>query len=76
MLNDTDGVEQAVATMVRAALMKFRELGGILYTRGAFLRMKDVVYKVCVCSVLTCRAETFAMKVGCFRGCEPQRGEC
>ena len=30
MLNDTDGVEQAVAARVRAAWMKFRELGGIL----------------------------------------------
>ena len=32
MLNDTDGVKQAVAAMVRAAWMKFRELGGILCT--------------------------------------------
>ena len=31
MLNDTGGVEQAVATRVRAVWMKFRELGGILY---------------------------------------------
>ena len=30
MLNDTGGVEQAVATWVRAAWMKFRELDGIL----------------------------------------------
>ena len=30
MLNDTGGVEQAVAARVRAAWMKFRELGGIL----------------------------------------------
>ena len=40
MLNDTGGVEQAVATMMRAVWMKFRELGGILCTRGAYLRMK------------------------------------
>ena len=32
MLKDTGGVEQAVATRVRAAWMKFRELGGILCT--------------------------------------------
>ena len=32
MLNDTGGVEQAVAARVRAAWMKFRELGGILCT--------------------------------------------
>ena len=43
MLNDTDGVEQAVATRVRAAWMKFRELGGILCTREASLRMKCCV---------------------------------
>ena len=30
MLNDTSGVEQAVAARVRAAWMKFKELGGIL----------------------------------------------
>ena len=32
MLNDTDGVEQAVVARVRAAWMKFRELGGMLCT--------------------------------------------
>ena len=32
MLNDTGGMEQAVAARVRAAWMKFRELGGILCT--------------------------------------------
>ena len=32
MLNDASGVEQAVAAKVRAAWMKFRELGGILCT--------------------------------------------
>ena len=36
MLNDTRGVEQAVAAMVRAVWMKFRELGGILCMRGIF----------------------------------------
>ena len=30
MLNNTGGLEQAVAAKVRAAWMKFRELGGIL----------------------------------------------
>ena len=53
MLNDTCGVEQAVAARVRVAWMKFRELGGILCTREASLRMKGVVYKACVRSVLT-----------------------
>ena len=47
MLNDTGGVEQAVATRVRAAWMKFRELGGILCTQGASLRMKGVVFAAC-----------------------------
>ena len=37
-LNDTSGVEQAVAARVRAAWMKFRELSGILCMRGASLR--------------------------------------
>ena len=58
MLNDTGGVEQAVAARVRAAWMKFRELGGILCTRGVSLRMKGVVYKACVRSVLTYGSKT------------------
>ena len=53
MLNNAGGVEQAVAARVRATWMKFRELGGILCTRGASLRIKGVVYKACVRSVLT-----------------------
>ena len=58
MLNDTGGMKQAVAARVRAAWMKFRELGGILCTRGTSLRMKGVVYKACVRSMLTYGAET------------------
>ena len=67
MLNDAGGVEKAVAARVRAAWMKFRELGGILCTRGASLRVKGVVYKACVRSVLTNGAETWAMKAGVFQ---------
>ena len=47
--------------------MKFRELGGMLCTRGASLRMKGVVYKTCVCSMLTYGTATWAMKVGVFQ---------
>ena len=57
MLNDTGGVEEAVATRVMAAWMKFRKLGGILCTQGASLRMKGIVYKACVHSMLTYGAE-------------------
>ena len=46
--------------------MKFIELGGIMFTRGASLRMKGVVYKACVRSVLMYGAETWAMKAGLF----------
>ena len=67
MLNDTGGVEQAVAARVRAVWMKFRELGGTLCMQGASLRMKGVVYKVCVCSVLTYGTETWGMKAGVFQ---------
>ena len=67
MLNDTGGVEQAVAARVRAAWMKFRELGGILCMQGASLRMKGALYKACVRSVLMYGAETWAMKVGVFQ---------
>ena len=47
--------------------MKFKELGGILCMRGASLRMKGVVYKACVHSMLTYGAETLAMKAGVFQ---------
>ena len=67
MLNDTGEVEQAVATRVRAAWMKFRELGGILCMRGASLRMKAVVYKTCVHSMLMYGAEAWVMKAGVFQ---------
>ena len=67
MLNDTGGVEQAIAAKVRAGWTKYRELGGIFCTRGASLRMKGVVYKACARSVLTYGAETWAMKAGVFQ---------
>ena len=51
-------MEQAVATRVKAVWMKFREVGGILCMQGASLRMKGVVYKACVCSMLMYGAET------------------
>ena len=59
-------MEQAVAR-VRAAWMKFRELGGILCTQEVSLRMKGVVYKAYVRSVLTYGAETWVMKAGVFQ---------
>ena len=43
MLNDTGGVEQAVAARVRAVWMKFRELGGILCMQEASLWIKGVM---------------------------------
>ena len=71
MSNDTGGVEPALAARVRAAWMKFRELGGILCTRWASLRMKGVVYKACVCSMLTYGAEAWVMKAGVFHRLQP-----
>ena len=75
--NDTGGVEEAVATRVRAVWMKFRELGGILCMQGVSLRIKGVVYyKASVGRMLTYGTETWAMKAGVFKGCKSQRGEC
>ena len=54
--------------------MKFRELGEILCTRGASLRMKGVVYKACVRSVLAYGAETWAMKAGVFQRLQATEG--
>ena len=67
MWNDTGEVEQAVAARMRAAWIKFRELGGILCMRGASLRMKGFVCKACVRSMLTYGTETWAMKAGVFQ---------
>ena len=44
-----------------------RELGGILCMQEASLKMKGVVYKACVCSMLTYGTETWLMKVGVFQ---------
>ena len=52
------------------------ELGGILCMRGVSLKMKGVVYKVCVRNMLMYGAEIWAMKAEFFSDCEPQRGEC
>ena len=60
-------MEQAVAARVRATWMKFRELDGILCTLVASLRMKGVLYKACVRSVLMYGAGTCAMKAGVFQ---------
>ena len=66
ILNDTGAVEQAAAARVRAAWMKFRE-HGILCTQGASLRIKGVVYEVCVHSMLMYGAETWVLKAGGFQ---------
>jgi len=62
MLNDKGGVERAAIARVKSAWLKFRSLSGILCTRGMSWKMKGLVYKVCVRSVLTYGAETWAMK--------------
>ena len=68
MLNDTGGAEQAVVARVKdEAWMKFRELSGILCMQGPSLRMKGVMCKAYVCSMLTYGAEIWAMKVGLFQ---------
>ena len=67
MLKDAGRVEQAVAARVRAAWMKFRELGGILHIQRASSRMKGVVYKACVRSLVMYGTETWAMKAGVFQ---------
>jgi len=61
-LNDGGGVERAVIGRMRAAWMKFRELSGLLCTRGTSFKMKGVLYRACVRSVLTYGAETWAIK--------------
>ena len=62
VLNDGGGVERAVIARVKAAWYKFRSLSGVLCTRGISLKLKGVVYKACVRSVLTYGAETWAVK--------------
>jgi hypothetical protein len=66
-LNDAGGTVQAVLKRVRAAWMKFREISGVLCTRGISVRRKGVVYKACVRSVLTYGSETWAMTADVLR---------
>jgi hypothetical protein len=63
MLGVGGGAEEASRTRVKCAWGKFMELAPLLTTRGASLKLKGKIYRVCVRSVLVYGSETWAMKL-------------
>ena len=61
-LNVGGGCSLAVATRIRSAWNKFRDLSGVLLSKGVSLRMKGVVYKSCVRPAMIYASETWAVK--------------
>ena len=64
MIGAGGGARVAARAGVRCAWAKFRELAPILTSRGASLKVKGKVYRVCVQRVLVYGSETWPMKVG------------
>src|SRR5580692_2573828 len=62
MIGDGGRVEEASRARVRCAWSKFMELAPILTLRGASLRLKGKIYKICVQRVLVYGSETWAAK--------------
>src|SRR6476619_1092585 len=62
MIGAGGGAGDASVARVRCAWAKFNELGPILKRRGASLRLKGKIYRVCVQKVLIYGSETWAMK--------------
>jgi len=55
--------EEASTARVGCAWTKFREFASVLTSRGASLKVKRKVYRVCIQSVLGYASETWTMKV-------------
>ena len=60
VIGEGGGAEAAAIARVRNAWAKFSELGSILKRRGASLRLKGKIYKVCVQRVMLYGSETWA----------------
>ena len=63
MIGAGGGAEEAARSRVRCAWAKFKELAPILTSRGASLKVKGKVYRVCVQRVLVYGSETWPVKV-------------
>jgi hypothetical protein len=63
MIGNGGGAEEATRTRVRCAWGKFTELAPMLTRRGASLKMKGKIYRICVQSVMIYGSETWPMKV-------------
>ena len=70
VLSTNGGVEGAVVARLRAGWKKFKDVAGVLCMRGLSLRLKGVLYKSCVRSVMGYGAECWAMKVDDVRKME------
>ena len=57
-------VPQTVTARIRGGWKKFRDLGSLLCKEGLSLKLRDILYKVYVRSVLSYRAKYWTVKVG------------
>jgi hypothetical protein len=70
MIGSGGGAEEASRARVWCAWGKFRELGLIVTSRGASLKVKGKVYSACVQCVMTYGSETWPMGVEDIRRLE------
>ena len=62
MLQRDGGCERAVAERVRKGWRKFKELSGILCNRRLGMKMRGVIYRTCVRTVMTYGCECWPIK--------------
>jgi hypothetical protein len=70
VLSTEGGVQGAVVARIRAGWKKFKEVAKVLCMRGLSLKLKGVLYKSCVRSVMSYGAECWAIKVDDVRKME------
>src|SRR4029077_5491230 len=74
MISEAGGAGHASVVRVRCAWQKFRELAPILTSRGVSLKLKGLLHRACVQSVMIYASETWPMKVEDTRRLERTEG--
>jgi hypothetical protein len=62
MIQKDGGCDKAVRDRVRKGWLKFRELGGVLCNRRIALKMRGVLYRACVRTVMMYGCESWPMR--------------